>query len=119
MVFQSQSGYIFGGYSPYQWLSDKSWVQDDSLSSFLFSQTHDQIYPLKQEQKQYAICCNSGFGPAFGGGSDRYINSDFKSGNSKLGDSYEWNKQQKEAYNHLFGQDKPILECEIFELKFM
>ncbi|CAD8169881.1 unnamed protein product [Paramecium pentaurelia] len=33
----------------------RNYVQDDQLSSFLFSQTHNQIYPLKKMK----IICNS------------------------------------------------------------
>ncbi|CAD8118081.1 unnamed protein product [Paramecium primaurelia] len=115
------SGYIFGGYSPCQWQQNKNnYVQDDTLSSFLFSQTHDQIYPLKQDQKCHAIYCNSGYGPTFGGGHDIQITSDFKDGYSKLGHSYQWDKYENKYSTNLFGQDKPnISECEIFELKFV
>ncbi|CAD8153683.1 unnamed protein product [Paramecium pentaurelia] len=120
MIFQSQNGYIFGGYSSCQWQQNKSYVQDDTLSSFLFSQTHDQIYPLKQDQKQYAIYCSSGSGPRFGCGHDIYIAADFKDGYSNLGHSYQWDKYENNQSTHLFGQDKPnISECEIFELKFV
>ncbi|CAD8119489.1 unnamed protein product [Paramecium primaurelia] len=122
MIFQSQSGYIFGGYSPCQWQCNlNSYVQDDTLSSFLFSQTHDQIYSLKQDLKSRAIYCNSGYGPTFGGGHDIYINAhDFKEGSSNLGYSYQWDKYENKRSTHLFGQDKPnISECEIFELKFV
>ncbi|CAD8130682.1 unnamed protein product [Paramecium sonneborni] len=115
MIFQSQNGYIFGAYSPCQWQQNlRNYVQDDTLSSFLFSQTQDQIYPLIQDRKQYAIYCNSGYGPTFGGGHDLHINANFKDGHQSLGHTYE-NKS-----SNLFGQDKPnISECEIFELKFI
>ncbi|CAD8130993.1 unnamed protein product [Paramecium sonneborni] len=113
-----RSEYIFGGYSPCQQQKNQGYVQDDTLSSFLFSQTHSQIYPLKQDRKQCAICCQSFCGPTFGGGHDLLINSDFKSNCSNLGNSYECNQQGDKA-TYLSGQDKSIKECEIFELKFL
>ncbi|CAD8177437.1 unnamed protein product [Paramecium octaurelia] len=122
MIFQSQSGHIFGGYSPCKWQQNlNNNVQDDTLSSFIFSQTHDQIYSLKLENKQNAISSWSSHGPRFGGGCDLAINSnDLQDGYSKLGHSYQWDKYQNSSSTHLFGQDKPqITECEIFELNFL
>ncbi|CAD8161699.1 unnamed protein product [Paramecium pentaurelia] len=64
MIFQSKSDQIFGTYSPCKWKScNGKFVQDNTLSSFIFSQNHDQVYPLKQNQKEYAIYCNSQLGP--------------------------------------------------------
>ncbi|CAD8213818.1 unnamed protein product [Paramecium octaurelia] len=119
-MLSSQSGYIFGGYSPCQWQQNLgSYVQDDTLSSFLFSQTHGQIYPLRQDRK-YSIYSSSGYGPTFGNGHDIYIASDFKDGYSNLGYAYQWDQYQNQKSSHLFGQDKPnITECEIYELKLI
>ncbi|CAD8214094.1 unnamed protein product [Paramecium octaurelia] len=120
MIFQSQSGYIFGGYSPCRWQNNTSYVQDDTLSSFIFSQTHDSIYPLILDKKKYAIYCNSGYGPCFGDGHDICINSDFKDGYSNIGNSYKLDKYDNKKSTHIFGQEKSnITECEIFEIKFI
>ncbi|CAD8184621.1 unnamed protein product [Paramecium octaurelia] len=121
MVFQSKSDYIFGAYSPCKWESNKNnYVEDNTLSSFIFSQTHNQVYPLKQDSKQYAIYCHSSYGPTFGGGTDIYIGRDFTEGHCKLGDSYEFNNYKNQSNDpYLFGQNKPeIKECEIYELQF-
>ncbi|CAD8128830.1 unnamed protein product [Paramecium sonneborni] len=41
---------IFGAYSPCKWQSNvNSYIGDDTLSSFIFSQTHDQVYPQKDK----------------------------------------------------------------------
>ncbi|CAD8185149.1 unnamed protein product [Paramecium octaurelia] len=122
MIFQSKSDYIFGAYSPCKWVSNlNTYVQDDTLSSFIFSQTHNQIYPLKQDRKQYAIYCKSGYGPTFGGGSDFYINANFSDGYSNLGHSYQFDQYKNESEDpHLFGQNKPeIKECEIYQISFI
>ncbi|CAD8130552.1 unnamed protein product [Paramecium sonneborni] len=118
MIFKSQSEYTFGGYSPCKW-ENKCAIQDDTLSSFLFSQTHDKIYPLQQDKKQYAIWgCNS-YGPIFGYNYDICINHDF-TGSSTLGTVYQCDKYVNNQTSYLFGQGQPkIVECEIFELKFI
>ncbi|CAD8194026.1 unnamed protein product [Paramecium pentaurelia] len=122
MVFKSKSDYIFGAYSPCKWEScNGKYIEDNTLSSFIFSQTHDQVYPLKQDQKQYAIYCYSGNGPRFGQGYDIYIQGDFNDGNSRLGCSYQFNQYKGGNDDpYLFGQNKPeIKECEIYELQFV
>ncbi|CAD8129500.1 unnamed protein product [Paramecium sonneborni] len=118
---QWSNEYIFGGYSPCkcQQNSGDNWVYDDTQSSFLFSQTHNEIYSLKKDQKNKAICCNSGYGPTYGY-FDLYISFGFKEGYSQLGNSYQWDKFENKNSTHLFGQNDPkIIECEIFELKFI
>ncbi|CAD8130494.1 unnamed protein product [Paramecium sonneborni] len=88
MIFQSKSNCIFGAYSPCRWQSNKKvYIADDTLASFIFSQTHDKLYHLKQDQKQYAIYPSINFGPTFGGGHDIEIKPDFSDGYSQLGHS--------------------------------
>ncbi|CAD8126869.1 unnamed protein product [Paramecium sonneborni] len=122
MIFKSKSGNIFGGFSPCQWqLNLNNYVQDNSLSSFLFSQTHDQIYPLKEAHKQYAIYCNSTHIPCFGYNGDLYIYQDLNQGHSTLGISYQWDQYQNlnPKSSHLYGQITPnIQECEIYQVIF-
>ncbi|CAD8126866.1 unnamed protein product [Paramecium sonneborni] len=118
-VFKSKSGNIFGAYSPCQWLQNKnSYVQDDTLSSFLFTQTHNQFYPLIEANKANAIYSHSSYGPTFGSNHDLYIGTDFQSGSSNIGGTYkvdQYNIADKTI--HLYGQATPNLEeCEIFEL---
>ncbi|CAD8198809.1 unnamed protein product [Paramecium pentaurelia] len=123
MVFKSKSDYIFGAYSPCKWKSANCGknIEDNTISSFIFSQTHDQIYPLKQDSKQYAIHCNYNYGPIFGKGYDILINGNFTDGYSQLGQGYQFEKYKNGSNDpYLFGQDKPeIKECEIYELQFV
>ncbi|CAD8172217.1 unnamed protein product [Paramecium pentaurelia] len=123
MIFKSKSYYIFGAYSPCKWEScNGKYIEDNTLSSFIFSQTHDQVYPLKQDQKQNAIYCNSSsYGPVFGGGFDIIIDSNFTDGYCKLGSSYQFDQYKNGSEDpYLFGQNKPeITECEIYELQFV
>ncbi|CAD8189060.1 unnamed protein product [Paramecium pentaurelia] len=119
MIFKSKSQFIFGGFSPCQWLlkSGGNNQNDQELQSFLFSQTQDEIYPL--ESKSTAI---SGSESQISFGSqDIIINNNFQEGSSNLGYSYSTiqykipNKQ-----NHLFGSPKPnIMVCEVIMLTFV
>ncbi|CAD8116501.1 unnamed protein product [Paramecium primaurelia] len=122
MVFKSKSDYIFGAYSPCKWESTSSYkyVEDNTLSSFIFSQTHDQVYPLNQDQKQYAIYCYSKYyGPVFGQGCDIYINNNFTDGYSRLGHSYQFSQYKNLNDDpYLFGQNKPEIK-ESFDLDIL
>ncbi|CAD8207585.1 unnamed protein product [Paramecium pentaurelia] len=119
MVFKSKSDYIFGAYSPCKWESNSSnkYVEDNTLSSFIFSQTHDQVYPLKQDQKQYAIYCFSKYyGPVFGDGHDICISGNFTDGCSRLGHSYQFSQYKNQNDDpYLFGQKEPEIK-ESFDL---
>ncbi|CAD8118077.1 unnamed protein product [Paramecium primaurelia] len=113
MVFKSKSDYIFGAYSPCKWESyGGKYVEDNTLSSFIFSQTHDQVYPLRQDQKSNAIHCNSNsYGPLFGGGFDIRIDSNFTDGYCKLGYSYQFSQYKNQSEDpYLFGQNKPEIK---------
>ncbi|CAD8211611.1 unnamed protein product [Paramecium pentaurelia] len=122
MIFKSKSGYIFGAFSPCTWMSNcNGYIQDDTLSSFIFSQTHDQIYPIKEGYKQHAIYSGQQYGPIFGSGHDIYISTDFQGSSSNLGNSYQCDQFQiNNNRTHLFGQSTPnIAECEILMLTFL
>ncbi|CAK77355.1 unnamed protein product (macronuclear) [Paramecium tetraurelia] len=121
MVFKSNTNYVCGAFSPCQWLQHiGNYVLDDTLQSFLFSQNHNQIYPLKAANKAYAIYCNSSYGPTFGSAHDLYIPSNFNSATSNLGSAYQCDQYGSiTTSTHLFGQSSvQITECEIFEIVF-
>ncbi|CAD8058024.1 unnamed protein product [Paramecium primaurelia] len=100
MVFKSKSGSIFGAYSPCKWNYSENGqnIADNTLSSFIFSQTHDQIYNLKEDQKHRAIHCNSNYGPSYGCYNDIYINGDFTDGYSDLGCDYQFDRNNTKNY---------------------
>ncbi|CAD8215561.1 unnamed protein product [Paramecium octaurelia] len=106
--FSIKSEYIFEVYSPCKWVSNlNNYGQYDSLQQFILSQTHNQIYSLKQDRRYRASYCNS----TFGGGH----------GYCKLGDSYRFDQYQNQGeHPHLYGQNKSeIKECEIYEISFI
>ncbi|CAD8124662.1 unnamed protein product [Paramecium sonneborni] len=121
MIFQSKSNFIFGAYTPCKWEANKGSIYDDSYSSFIFSQDHDQVYPLRQKTSDQAIYSHTNFGPVFGGGNDIMIQANFKDGYSKLGKTFEFDQYQDgQQSSYLFGQMKPeIKECEVYQLQFI
>jgi len=73
-----QNGAKFGGYNPSRWTSEGG--HKNIPNTFLFSLTDGKgSGPQKWQctNQQYAICCNSGYGPSFGGG--KFISSYFVS----------------------------------------
>jgi len=87
VVIQSTNGNIFGGYTPLPWKSDEKAYNDASNSSFIFIlRNHTNIKPCKMRQRQgnYAIYCNSTYGPTLGNAHDIYISDNC----STIGTSY-------------------------------
>jgi hypothetical protein len=67
----STNNCIFGGYTPLAWSSRNEWVSDPSLKSFVFTLKNLHNLPpriFKQQRENYAILCNSSYGPVFGNG---------------------------------------------------
>jgi hypothetical protein len=67
-------GNTFGGFTPVEWESRHDFPYnkgDDSARSFLFTLQNPDGFPerkcpLRDERRQWAICCNSEYGPVFG-----------------------------------------------------
>ncbi|CAD8058012.1 unnamed protein product [Paramecium primaurelia] len=124
MIFKSKSEFIFGGYTPCKQIKNDGgqYIADDTLASFIFSQTKNQIYHLKPDRKQYAMWHQTSYGPVFGtqNGNDILIRQDFQTGSSSLGYNYDCSQFKIENIStHLFGQSTPnIEECEIYEIQF-
>jgi hypothetical protein len=117
-----QSNFIFGGFSTAAWDSS-SFCKSDS-NAFIFSLTNKDNQPLKMEidpdEHEYAIRCDSIFGPIFG--NDIQIannaNTTMKS-RSNLGFSYEHPQYRcgsNEASTFLAGSNPFQLdEIEVYE----
>ncbi|CAD8099173.1 unnamed protein product [Paramecium primaurelia] len=117
MIFKSKTQFIFGGFTPCQWLHSGSYQVDEQLESFLFSQTQDEIYPLSK--KSHAIQGHESYIQF--GSYDLKIEKDFQEGSSCLGSSYSTNQYSiPNKQNHLFGSPKPnIMVCEVIMLTFV
>ena len=70
-VIKARSGNIFGGFTEQAWHSDDDFVADPK--AFIFSLVNKEEKPFKvlcSNEGQYAIYCDSKFGPCFGGDDD-------------------------------------------------
>jgi len=62
------SSYVFGGFTSVSWDDSSEWNSDPN--AFIFSLTNKDNQPLKMNinpnEHDYAICCDSKYGPIFG-----------------------------------------------------
>jgi hypothetical protein len=122
-IVQTQTGYIFGGYTPLAWASGGGYIADDGVRSFIFTVKNPhglspRIFRLKQDMKQYSVWCTSGYGPTFGGGNDICIYNHCNTSNSNyvnLGHSYN-NDTGMDGRTLLAGESNfTVQELEVFE----
>lgn len=89
---------------------------DDTNTTFLFSCTRKEIYPIIKGK--YAIWTGPGYGPYFGSGT-LYISTNFQSGSSSLNNGYFSMESYKieNASTHLMGSTTPqLVEMEVFRI---
>ena len=97
------------------WDSTSEWKSDPS--SFLFSLTNKDNKPVKMEidpnQHQYAICCDSKYGPIFGGDIQIVNNANTTmDSSSNLGFTYphpKYSFETNEAETFLTGSNSFLL----------
>ncbi|CAD8167856.1 unnamed protein product [Paramecium pentaurelia] len=121
MLFKQKYNHIFGGYSPCQWHVESIglYVADYKLSSLLFSQIYNKLYPFQSVKMINAIYYHKSYGPTFGAGRDLHITIDFNGGCSNIGNTYKQDDYQN-AQSTFFCLIKPqIVECEFLMLTFM
>ena len=126
-IIQSETGNIFGGYTPLAWSSiNNTDLTDDTMSGFLFSITHSTKHQHFM-YKDKALHCYSSFGPIFGGKEgcrDLVIYDECnrnKKSHSNLGYSYKTpdglNFGTDEAKSYLAGKSKfKVIEYEVYQL---
>ena len=91
-LFKNENDNIFGAYASISWTSNSSYYAANG--SFLFTLTNIHgTAPTKYPNNQnydYAVYHNSGYGPTFGGNHDLYIPNNYLNSNSysSLGYSY-------------------------------
>ena len=128
IIFKTNTGEVFGGYTPDGWSSSYSGYRNNN-NAFLFNLTSDRkatpYYP------QNSIYSNSGHGPTFGGGHDIYLNNSMDGGyfnvhsyNSIDGSSYRSSTSLKALTglnttytNQSFGAGF-ITEIEVYTIEF-
>jgi hypothetical protein len=73
-IIKAKSGNIFGGFTEQAWHSDDDFVADPK--AFLFSLVNKEENSFKvmcSNEGNQAICCNSNYGPCFGGDDEGFI----------------------------------------------
>lgn len=107
-------GKRFGGFTKAEWNSFGSYSEDEK--AFLFSFEYNEYYPIKKEQKDYAIYCHKNYGPAFGKGPDFYISSNCRNNSSHtIQLSYDYRGRT----NTLVGTQKfGVIDYEVYQINF-
>jgi hypothetical protein len=124
-VILSDNGSIFGGYTPIAWHSSSCYSVDNSLKSFLFTLKNQhnigaRIFPLKEEQKAYAIYGHVSYGVIFGSGHNLCVYSKCNVHNSSyttaFGQSYTNDTGLPGDTVFTGGSHFRVREIEVFEL---
>lgn len=122
----SKSEFIFGGFTSAIWESCESGIFKSDPNAFLFSLTNKDNQPCKMnieiDRNQYAIYCNSKFGPTFGDCDicviDQTSNTTIKC-SSDLGNTYKHIQHAygtNEAQSFLAGTKYfELMEIEVYE----
>jgi protein sidekick len=122
----SKTEFIFGGFTSAIWESCESGIFKLDPNAFLFSLTNKDNQPCKMnieiDRNQYAIYCNSKFGPTFGDCdiclTDKASNTSIKF-SSDLGNTYNHIQHAygtNEAQSFLAGENNfDLMEIEVFK----
>jgi hypothetical protein len=121
-IIQTTKGFILGGFTPIAWDSSNQYKPDSSGRSFLFSvkNPHDHNFGrIGLNNPQYAIYCNSSYGPTFGNGLDIYA-ADYCNANTssytRVGIGYA-NSTIFDPYKAFTGEQYfTVKEIEVFTL---
>jgi hypothetical protein len=121
-IVETTTGFIFGGYTPLSWNSSGNWRQDDSLKSFLFSlknsmNTEPKRFPLKSGNKQHAIYCGPGSGPAFGGAHDLYLIANSNTNSLSASGLHSYDKSGYDGTSLAGEYNFMVKEIEVFLVK--
>lgn len=113
-------GKLIGGYTPIAWENPENcthcYEEDASQSSFLFSVTLGEKYPIKSDMLSFAIGNTLSMGPLFGGGSDLEVvdecNMNYNS-YAQTNHTYTSNRTEEEFY----GDHKYlVVDYEVYEV---
>jgi hypothetical protein len=117
-----ESSYIFGGFTTANWDSSSRWKSDPK--AFIISLTNKDNLPLKikigPNSHQYAIYCDTKYGPSFGKGISIKNNANTTMNNySKLGFAFkhaQFGHYTNEAQTFLTGSIRfQLVEIEVFK----
>lgn len=116
MIVIKVGDFLAGGYTDQDWEGED--VHKHSDQSFLFSLNYFQKFELRIDRRPIAIYCDSEIGPCFGGGSDLFVSSDYKSmeNQSNLGQTY-FDAGVESPKEYLFGSNKFAIQVyEVYKL---
>jgi hypothetical protein len=118
VLIKSEGLNRFGGLTPIPWKSNRVYVDDPSLKSFVFSLDKKKIYSLKNKGK-YSIRHSRDNGPCFGMGYDIGIegNSIKENALSTFQQSYAY-KGENNCLSEYNGKKIKALEYEVFQIIF-
>jgi hypothetical protein len=117
-----QSSFIFGGFTTADWDGLHDYKSDPN--AFIFSLTNKDNQPLKMKvdpnENEYAIICDSDYGPTFGHDIHIANNANTTMGSrSSLGDAYshpQYAKGTNEARSFLAGSHEfQLEEIEVYQ----
>jgi len=117
-LIHTSSDKICGGYSDVDW-SGNHGSYCATENSFLFSITLRDKFPVKNDQKQYAIYASSGYGPTFGG-HDLYVcdNCDASKGSyANFGHSYDTKGRGRDELTGTY--NFTVKEIEVYQVLFI
>jgi hypothetical protein len=87
-IVQSNTGYLFGGYTAVAWTSDGNYKNDTTAFLFTLTNPHNipsTKYPINPGNAGNAVYHHSGYGPTFGSGHDLHLVANSNSSNSSIG----------------------------------
>jgi hypothetical protein len=93
-IILTTDGFIFGGFTPIAWDSNKSWKPDNTGNSFVFSVKNPHNIKFKTfvvPNSPNTLHCHGSYGPTFGPCHDIYVANGCNANNSsytKLGCTY-------------------------------
>ncbi len=119
-VARTNHGKLIGGFTTIAWETPTEgshvYEEDESETSFLFSLTYNEKYPIKHELRQFAVCNTQSLGPLFGGGSDLEIVDDCNVNyNSFSGTDHTY--ASKRNPHEFYGDEKYLIQdYEVYEV---
>ena len=113
-IVTTSVGKRFGGFTKAEWNSFGNYSEDEN--AFLFSFEYNEFYPIKKDQKGYAIYCHKNYGPAFGKGPDFYISSNCRNNSSHtIQLSYDYRGR---TYTLVGTQKFGVIDYEVYQINF-
>jgi len=118
-IISTNSNNVFGGYTSIPWKSAPAWGTDSKAFLLLIrssKQYQPQIFPIKTNKIEYAVCHISGYLCIFGGGHDIHIASNCNSSNYSYTDAASYRSYDIPTKHYLNGDQRKfkVREIEVY-----